>query len=61
MPSNPILEQIYATRRRLLAACKGDIHAYIDAARRRTLSSGRKIAEPSRRAELQTGGSETRR
>lgn len=45
MPHNPILEEIYATRERLLAACKGDMHAYVEAARRRTFASGRKIAE----------------
>lgn len=48
MPRNPILEEIYATREKLLAACKGDLHAYIEEARRRTLASGRPIATVKR-------------
>lgn len=49
MSRNPILEEIYATRAKLLAACKGDLHAYIAEARRRTLASGRPIAAPRTR------------
>lgn len=45
MPRNVILDEIHATRARLLAACKGDVHAYVEEARRRTLASGRRIAE----------------
>jgi hypothetical protein len=48
MPRNPILEEIYATREKLLAACKGDLHAYVEEARRRTLASGRPIATVKR-------------
>ena len=49
MPRNPILEEFYATRAKLLAACKGDLHAYVEEARRRTPASGRPIATPSPR------------
>jgi len=48
MSRNPILEEIYATREKLLAACKGDLHGYIEEARRRTLASGRPIATVKR-------------
>jgi hypothetical protein len=50
MSRNPILEEIYATRAKLLAACNGDLHAYVEEARRRTLASGRPIATPKPRA-----------
>jgi hypothetical protein len=50
MPRNPILEEIYATRAKLLAACKGGLRAYVEEARRRTLASGRPIATPSPRS-----------
>jgi len=46
MSRNEILDEIYAGREKLLAACQGDLHAYIAAARRRTLESGRPIFEP---------------
>jgi len=46
MSRNPILDEIHAVREKLLAACQGDLHASIAAARRRTLESGRPIFEP---------------
>lgn len=50
MPRNPILEEIYAARDKLLADCHGDVHAYVEEARRRALASGRPIATPKQRS-----------
>ncbi|MEX0669779.1 MAG: hypothetical protein WD060_04910 [Pirellulales bacterium] len=44
MRRNSILDEVHATRSRLLDGCKGDVHVYVEEARRRTLASGRKIA-----------------
>ena len=44
MSSNPILDEIYAAREKLLADVGGDLHAYIEGARTRALASGRQIA-----------------
>ncbi|MDA0833984.1 MAG: hypothetical protein O2955_18565 [Planctomycetota bacterium] len=49
MTTNPILEEIYAARRQLLADHSGDIHAYVQEARERALKSGRPIAKPKQR------------
>jgi len=49
MPRNPILDEIYAARDKLLADCQGDIHAYIEDARKRALASGHPIASPKQR------------
>ncbi len=43
MTSNPILDEIHATREKLLAEHGGDLHAYVEAARKRALESGRPI------------------
>lgn len=49
MARNPILEEIYAARDKLLADYKGDVHAYVQDARQRALASGRRIATPKHR------------
>jgi len=49
MPRNPILEEIYAAREKLLAECRGDVHAYVENARERALASGHPIAPPKKR------------
>ena len=46
---NPILEEIYSAREKLLADYEGDVHAYIEGARHRALASGRPIATPTQR------------
>lgn len=55
MPTNPILEEIYAARDQLLADCDGDVHAYIEEARKRALASGRPIATPKQRTKRSSG------
>lgn len=52
MTSNPILDEIHATRQKLLAEHHGDLHAYVEAARKRALESGRPIIQPKQRAKL---------
>ncbi len=49
MISNPILDEIHATREQLLAEHGGDLHAYVEAARKRALASGRPICQPKQR------------
>jgi hypothetical protein len=49
MTSNPILDEIHATRERLLAEHDGDLHAYVEAARKRALESARPIYQPKQR------------
>ena len=51
---NPILEEIYSAREKLLMDFKGDIHAYIQDARLRALASGRPIATPKPRQKRST-------
>jgi hypothetical protein len=46
MSKNPILEEIYAARAALLAACNNDLHTCVEEARKRALASGHKIAAP---------------
>ena len=50
MARNEILEEIYAAREALLAEHDGDVHAYVEAARKRALESGRPLAEPKKRS-----------
>jgi hypothetical protein len=49
MASNPILDEIHATREQLLAEHNGDLHAYVEAARKRASESGRPIIQPQQR------------
>ena len=58
MPRNPILEEIYAAREKLLADAGGDIHRYIQGARERALTSGHPIASPKQRTNGCTGAAE---
>ena len=52
---NPILEEIYSAREKLLADFEGDVHAYIQDARQRALASGRPIVTPKPRTNRCTG------
>lgn len=58
MSTNSILDELHATRERLLAAAGGDLHRYVQEARERAMASGRAIAEPTgrtRRPKVATG------
>ena len=59
MPRNPILEEIYEAREKLLAKFNGDVHAYVEDARRRALASGRPIAAPTQRTNRCTGAAKS--
>ena len=61
MSDNPILEEIYAARDKLLADCHGDVHAYVEEARLRALASGRPIAIPKQRTKRCTEPLDRRR
>ena len=43
MTNNPILEEIYAAREKLLADAGGDLGEYVKQARARALASGKKL------------------
>ena len=59
MATNPILDELHATRRKLLAEAGGDLHRYVEEARKRTLASGRTIAEPTQRTIRCTGAAKS--
>lgn len=50
MSTNPILDELHATRAKLLAEAGGNLHRYVTEARKRALASGRPIAEPTQRS-----------
>ncbi len=54
MSHNPILDELHAARQKLLADAGGDLHRYVEEAKRRTLASGRVIVEPKQPAAKQT-------
>jgi hypothetical protein len=56
MSNNPILDELHATRAKLLAEVGGDLHRYVEEARERALASGRPIAEPTQRTKRSTRG-----
>lgn len=47
--TNPILDELHATRAKLLKEAGGDLHRYVEEARQRALASARPIAEPTQR------------
>ena len=61
MARNEILDEIYAAREALLAQHGGDVHAYIEAARKRAIESGRLIAAPKQRTKDCTGAADSGR
>ena len=60
MVRNPILDEIYAARDKLLADFNGDVHAYIQDARERALASGRPIASLKQRTNRSVEATEWR-
>lgn len=49
MKHNPILEEIYAARKKLLDDAGGDLHRYVQEARERALASGRPLVNLARK------------
>lgn len=49
MNANPILDELYAAREKLLAEAGGDMHRYVQQALARALASGRPLAEVKQR------------
>ena len=58
MSTNPILDELHATREKLLAEAGGDLHRYVEEARQRAVASGRPIAEPTQRTNGCTGAAD---
>ena len=54
MARNEILDEIHAAREALLAEHGGDVHAYVEAARKRALESGRPLVKPKQRTKDST-------
>lgn len=54
---NPILEEIYAARDKLLADAGGDVHKYLEGVRAREAASGR-LLTPQQQRTIQSTGSE---
>ena len=50
MTPNPILEELYAARQKLLADAGGDAHKYLDGVRERERASGRLLSADEQRA-----------
>lgn len=59
MTSNPILDELHATRQKLLAEAGGDLHRYVEEAKKRALASGRTIAERTQRTIHGTGAAKS--
>ena len=55
MTQNPILEELYSTREKLLADSGGDIHKYLAGVREREKLSGRLIKVPVQRNSANAG------
>ena len=58
MNRNPILEELYAAREKLLADAGGDVHKYLEGVRRRESASGR-LLQPTPQRTNGTGAAET--
>jgi len=55
MTRNPILEELYAAREKLLADAGGDAHRYLEGVRKRERESGRLLSEEEQRTLRCTG------
>jgi len=54
MTRNPIFEELYAARAKLLADAGGDVHKYLEGVRERERASGRLLEPCARRTEDST-------
>ena len=55
MPTNPILQELYAARAEIIAQYDNDLGAYIESANERLLASGRPIADITPRTIQRSG------
>ena len=55
MTRNPILEELYAARAKLLADAGGDVHKYLEGVRERERESGRVLLPQPQRTNECTG------
>lgn len=58
MHRNPILEELYAVREKLLADAGGDVHKYLEGVRKREAASGRLLQSAPQRTMDGTGAAE---
>jgi hypothetical protein len=49
MTRNPVLDELYAAREKLLADCGGDVHKYLEGVRDRERASGRLLTPEEQR------------
>lgn len=59
MSTNSILDELHATREKLLAEAGGDLHRYVTEAKQRAMASGRPIAAPTQRTIRCTGAAKS--
>lgn len=59
MTRNPILDELHAARRKILADCNGDTAAYLRDAQARLEASGRPIAQRKQRTIRCTGAAKS--
>ncbi len=50
MTTNPVLDELYAAREKLLADAGGDAHKYLEGVRERERASGRLLSAEEQRA-----------
>jgi hypothetical protein len=59
MTHNPILEELYAIREKLLADVGGDVQKYLAGVRQREAASGRLLKPTSQRTNRSTGAAKS--
>jgi len=59
MTHNPILEELYAAREKLLADAGGDAHRYLEGVRKRERASGRLLSAEEQRTIRCTGAAKS--
>ncbi len=59
MTRNPILEELYAAREKLLADAGGDAHRYLEGVRNRERASGRLLSAEEQRTIRCTGAAKS--
>ncbi len=60
MTRNPVLEELYAAREKLLADAGGDAHKYLEGVRERERASGRVLSAEEQKAIRRAGAAKAR-